>query len=204
MWEEPKKVVVVAAPGATHGRPSLPPSCAAVAAGLAGPSPPAAPALRTCASSAGQPTGAASVEGAHAPGRRLRSPTPPLSRGDSSDMLEAPPPAAEPAGSTTEDGEDLFFAGVLGRVFDAVAAKMVAHVTVGYPPADLDSFSAAVHAGAVGNYINSAVVVRTDTANVVEMVTRLLGDGWSFRRGTVVSAQDFFSKAKAYALGLAG
>lgn len=195
---------VAAVPGATHGgSPPLTRSHPAGVAGLAGSPPLAAPAMRTCAPSAGQPARGARAETLLTPSRPRNLP-PPLGHGAAPDKREGAPAAATAAGAATDGGGEIFFAGVLGWGFDALAAKLVAHVTVGYSPADRDSFAAAVRAGAADHYINGAVVVHCATdAAVANTVACLLGDEWGTRRGTVLSTMGFFSQVRAHTLGQA-
>lgn len=119
------------------------------------------------------------------------------------------PPPHHPVGAPSEDragavtatehlgGED-FFDGVLRWGIDTVAAKLVAYVTVGYPPEEVVSFEAAVRAGTAREFINGAAVVRCDDAAVAETTARLLGAEWRTRLGPVGTVQCFYREAKEH------
>lgn len=77
--------------------------------------------------------------------------------------------------------------------------KLVAYVAGNYPLDDRDAFAAAARDGAARHFINGAVVVCCDSADVAKVVPDLLGAEWCNRSGTVVLVRRFFEDAKAFA-----
>lgn len=108
------------------------------------------------------------------------------------------PKAPPPQTSTLPTVAGTFFAGVLGWGCDALADKLVAFVTAGYPSHVKDRVSRSVHSSAKHELLNGAAVASIEHAAVAKTASLLLSyQPWGVPRAAAPAVELFLREAKA-------